>query len=88
MNLIIFLLPHIFLVINFIYLQSALLSDIRGKNYNRICSIGLTMSLLSELCACIAISIGSSVFLIIDIRIVGMSIAVSFIGFAVYDKQK
>lgn len=87
MNLIIFLLSHIFLVINFIYLQSALLSDIREKNYKRICSIGLTMSLLSALCACIAISIGSSVFLIAYGNF-GMSIAVSFIGFAVYDKQK
>lgn len=87
MNLIIFILAHIFLAINFIYLQSTLLSDIRKIKYKRICSIGLTMSLLSALCAYIAISIGSSGFLIAYADF-AIGISITFIGLAVHNEKK
>ena len=87
MYFILFVLAAIFFGIILIYLKSVLLSDIRERNYKRIGIIGLTMSLLSALCIGIAIWFGLSDF-ILAYTDFGASIAISYIGLAVYDKKK
>lgn len=87
MYFILFVLAAIFFGIILIYLESVLLSDIRERNYKRICIIGLTMSLLSALCIGIAIWFGLSDF-ILAYTDFGASMAILYIGLAVYDKNK